>query len=162
MNVLKNKSVFITGASSGIGAACAKYFAEAGANLLLCARNFSAIQILAKELREAHGVSVHAIELDVRDREQVKKTLDAFLLQTNSIDILINNAGLAAGLETIQEANIDDWEAMIDTNVKGLLYVTRQILPVMIANNAGHIINIGSIAGLMHSLQILWRNKLRP
>lgn len=144
---LKNKRVCISGASSGIGEACAKQFAERGAKLLLCARRSDKLSALAKALRETYQTDVHTFELDVRDAEAVLKAFNALPVEWQQIDILINNAGLAAGLETIQDADIADWDAMIDTNVKGLMYVTKAVLPNMIARNAGHIINLGSIAG---------------
>lgn len=145
--MLKGKIVFITGASSGIGTACAKQFAAAGAKLLLCARRLDVLDNLATQLRHDHGVEVHTFQLDVRQRSQVAETLKNLPIEWQRIDILINNAGLAAGLDFIQEGDIQDWEDMIDTNVKGLLYVTRAILPQMINRNIGHVINIGSIAG---------------
>ena len=145
--MLKNKVVFITGASSGIGTACAKQFARAGARLLLCARRIDILDGLAKQLQKEFSVDVHSFSLDVRQSTQVSETLNRLPDQWKDIDILINNAGLAAGLDSIQEGHIQDWEDMIDTNIKGLLYVTREILPQMIDKNAGHIINIGSIAG---------------
>lgn len=144
---LNNKVILITGASSGIGMACAKSFAAAGAKLLLCARRIDIIKSLAVELKQAHGSETHVFECDVRDYSKIKNQLAALPADFKNIDILINNAGLAAGLETMQEANTDDWEAMIDTNVKGLLYMTREIVPQMIARKSGHIINMGSIAG---------------
>jgi NADP-dependent 3-hydroxy acid dehydrogenase YdfG len=144
---LTNKIVFITGASSGIGAACAKHFAEAGARLLLCARRIEILDEFAAELKSTFGADVHTFQLDVTRYADVKSTLAALPKQWQSIDILINNAGLAAGLDTIQDGDIQDWEQMIDTNVKGLLYITKEILPSMITRNIGHIINIGSIAG---------------
>lgn len=136
--MLKNKIVLITGASSGIGEACAQAFAKAGATLILCARRVEIIQRIA---------GAHCVELDVRDHAQIKKQLSALPDHLKNIDILINNAGLAAGLTSIQAGDVADWETMIDTNMKGLLYMTREILPNMVANNAGHIINIGSISG---------------
>ena len=142
---LKNKIVFITGASSGIGAACAKQFAQAEAKLLLCARRLDKLNELADTLK--NKTEIHAFSLDVSSREQVKTCLDALPEKWKAVDVLINNAGLAAGLDTIQNGNIDDWEQMIDTNLKGLLYVTRAVLPQMVEKNSGHIINIGSIAG---------------
>lgn len=145
--MLKNKIVFITGASSGIGEACAKQFAQAGANLLLFARRLDKIQMLAKSLENQHKIDVHCVALDVRDYAQIKKQLNTLPEKYQRADILINNAGLAAGLDAIQDANVQDWEEMIDTNIKGLLYMTREIVPAMVAHNAGHIINIGSIAG---------------
>jgi len=145
--MLKDKIVFITGASSGIGHSCAKYFAKAGAKLLLCARRIDLLEQIATQLRDEFGVAVHIFKLDVRHHDEVTQSLNALPEQWKKVDILINNAGLAAGLDTIQEGNIQDWEDMIDTNVKGLLYITRAILPAMVERNAGHIINIGSIAG---------------
>jgi 3-hydroxy acid dehydrogenase/malonic semialdehyde reductase len=145
--MLKEKIVFITGASSGIGAACARHFAKQGSNLLLCARRFDVIDQLAKELEYEYGINVYAFRLDVRDRKMVNGTIAALPVEWKKIDILINNAGLAAGLDLIQEGQLQDWDDMIDTNIKGLLYVTRDVLPQMIDRNSGHIINIGSIAG---------------
>lgn len=145
--MLKNKIVFITGASSGIGEACARQFAQAGANLVLFARRLDKIQALAKSLENQHKIDVHCVELDVRDYAQIKKQLALLPEQYQRVDILINNAGLAAGLDVIQDANVQDWEEMIDTNIKGLLYMTREITPKMITQDSGHVINIGSIAG---------------
>lgn len=144
---LKDKIVFITGASSGIGAACATLFAKSTAKLLLCARNIDALNQFAQQLRVEFNIAVHTFKLDVRQHDEVKAALDQLPTEWKDVDILINNAGLAAGLDAIQDANVQDWEDMIDTNVKGLLYVTKAILPQMIAKNAGHIINIGSVAG---------------
>lgn len=145
--ILKNKIVFITGASSGIGEACANYFAKAGANLLLCARRLNILKTLAEKLQKEYGIDVHTFQLDVREQHAVKKALSALPEKWKNIDVLLNNAGLAAGLDTVQDGSIQDWEDMIDTNIKGLLYVTKEILPHMINRNSGHIINIGSIAG---------------
>ena len=145
--MLKDKVVFITGASSGIGTACAKQFAAVGARLLLCARRIDVLNTLATQLRHDHGIEVYTFSLDVRRRINVRETLKSLPDQWKNIDILINNAGLAAGLDLLQEGDIQDWDDMIDTNVKGLLYVTREILPQMVERNSGHIINIGSIAG---------------
>jgi 3-hydroxy acid dehydrogenase/malonic semialdehyde reductase len=147
MAMLKDKIIFITGASSGIGAACANYFAESGAKLLLCARRLDVLNNLALQLQGEYGVEIHTFKLDVRQHAEVKETLKALPEKWQKVDVLVNNAGLAAGLETVQEGNVQDWDEMIDTNVKGLLYVTREILPQMVARNSGHIINIGSIAG---------------
>lgn len=145
--MLKNKIVFITGASSGIGTACAHHFAKSGAKLLLCARRIEILHQLATQLENEYGAEIHIFKLDVREKNSVKEALHALPEKWKQVDVLINNAGLAAGLDTIQEGNIQDWEDMIDTNVKGLLYVTKEILPHMIEKNSGHIINIGSIAG---------------
>jgi len=137
--MLNNKVVFITGASSGIGAACAKAFSEAGAKLLLCSRHPAKIS--------AYKTESYHFKLDVRHRDEVNQVLNNLPDEWKKIDVLINNAGLAAGLDNIQDANIQDWEDMIDTNIKGLLYITRNILPHMVKRNLGHIINIGSISG---------------
>lgn len=145
--MLKNKIIFITGASSGIGASCAKYFAETGAKLLLCARQLDKLNIFVADLKKNYQIEAHTFALDVTSLTAIKAAFASLPDSWKNIDILINNAGLAAGLDTIQEGSIDDWEAMIDTNVKGLLYITKEVLPQMIAKNSGHIINIGSIAG---------------
>lgn len=144
MQQLNNKTILITGASSGIGAACAMLFAQQGAKLILVARRQEKLNAMVTSIiAEYPQTQIQTYCLDVRDRAAVQQGL----ANINNVDILINNAGLAAGLDKIQEANIDDWEQMIDTNVKGLLYVTRAILPGMLARNQGHIVNIGSIAG---------------
>lgn len=145
--MLRDKTIFITGASSGIGAACAKKFAEAGANLLLCARRLDKLDAIAANLRKDYNVEVHSFVLDVRKQSNVLAALKALPPKWRTIDVLINNAGLAAGLDHLQEGDLQDWEDMIDTNIKGLLYVTRGILPHMVERNSGHVINIGSIAG---------------
>ncbi|MFY7698170.1 MAG: SDR family NAD(P)-dependent oxidoreductase [Legionella sp.] len=145
--MLKKKNVFITGASSGIGLACAKEFAAQGANLLLCARRIELLATLAEDLISEYGIDIYPFELDVRDSVAVKRALYSLPSHWQDIDILINNAGLAAGLDHLQDGTVDDWDQMIDTNIKGLLYVTREVIPQMIGKNSGHIINIGSIAG---------------
>jgi 3-hydroxy acid dehydrogenase / malonic semialdehyde reductase len=145
--MLKGKTVFITGASSGIGVACAEYFAKTGARLLLCARRQDLLLKQAENLRATYNSEVLPIVLDVRDHAAIKAALEALPPEWQAIEVLVNNAGLAAGLDSVQEGNIQDWEDMIDTNVKGLLYMTRYILPGMINRNAGHVINIGSISG---------------
>lgn len=144
---LTNKIVFITGASSGIGMACAQTFAQHGAKLLLCGRRLDNITALAKQLEQTYNITCHGFALDVRDATAVKKVIQQLPTDWQSIDILINNAGLAVGLDLIQESQTEDFDQVIDTNVKGLLYVTRAVLPNMIKRNQGHIINIGSIAG---------------
>jgi 3-hydroxy acid dehydrogenase / malonic semialdehyde reductase len=144
---LKDKIVLITGASSGIGKACARQFAAYGAKLLLCARRADQLDELASVLRSTHATAVYTLKLDVTDGSAVMDAFKQLPSEWQSIDILINNAGLAAGLDFIHEGLLDDWEAMIDTNIKGLLYVTKSTLPHMIAKDHGHIINIGSIAG---------------
>lgn len=145
--MLNDKTIFITGASSGIGAACASRFAREGARLLLCARRLDKLNEYAAVLRQTCQTQIYTFQLDVCDREEVTRAISGLPAEWSQVDILLNNAGLAAGLDTLQEGSIQDWEAMIDTNVKGLLYVTRAVLPVMIARNSGHIINIGSVAG---------------
>lgn len=147
MESLKNKIVFITGASSGIGNACAKEFAQAGADLLLCARRINDLNNFAESLSKEYGIKVHSFELDVRDREKVGSSIHSLPEDWKKIDILINNAGLSRGLTKMFEDDIDNWEEMIDTNIKGLLYVTRAVVPFMVQRKQGHVINIGSIAG---------------
>jgi serine 3-dehydrogenase len=147
MTEIKNKIVFVTGASSGIGQACARIFAKNGAKLLLCARREDRLKNLAQELKSNYSADSHIFRLDVRDRKSVDQTIDALPEEWKKIDILINNAGLARGLSKLHEGSIDDWDEMIDTNVKGLLYISRKIIPGMVDRNRGDIINIGSIAG---------------
>lgn len=147
MTNLKNKIVFITGASSGIGKAAAIKFAERGADILICARRRERLDELSKELTSRFKVKVHAFQLDVRNQKSVEQSLNALPAEWKSISVLVNNAGLSRGLDTIQEGKISDWDEMIDTNVKGLLYVSRAIIPGMIERQEGHIINLGSIAG---------------
>src|SRR5579872_679801 len=125
MTSMQNKIVFITGASSGIGRASAHLFAAAGARLILCARRIEPVQQLAAELKAKHGTQSHVFPLDVREREAVAKVISSFPAEWSEIDILLNNAGLSRDLSKLYEGNIQDWEEMIDTNVKGLLYVTR-------------------------------------
>ena len=138
-----NKIVLITGATSGIGLACARKFAENGDKLILTGRNEHRLAELKKEL----DTEVITLAFDVRDREKAKKYLNELPEQWQDIDVLVNNAGLALGLEPEYEGNLDDWETMIDTNIKGLLTMTRLIVPGMVKRNSGHIINIGSVAG---------------
>ncbi|MFA6469046.1 MAG: SDR family oxidoreductase [Bacteroidota bacterium] len=144
---LKKKIVFITGASSGIGRSAAVKFAEAGADLLLCARRTEKVDSLARELQTNYNVRSHAFHLDVRIQSDVEKAIHSLPAEWKNISILVNNAGLSRGLDTVQEGKISDWDEMIDTNVKGLLYVTRAVLPGMVARNEGHVLNIGSVAG---------------
>lgn len=134
------KTILITGATAGFGAACAKRFAAEGWQLILTGRRSERLELLQAEL----GAAVQQIiSLDVRDREQVFAQLGTLA----NIDLLLNNAGLALGLEPAWEVDVDDWETMVDTNIKGLMYCTRAILPQMVARNSGHIINVGSVAG---------------
>jgi 3-hydroxy acid dehydrogenase/malonic semialdehyde reductase len=147
MRTLKNNIVFITGASSGIGAACAVEFAKHGCMLLLAARRKTVLDALAEELRVTQNVRIHTLQLDVRNQKEVAAAVETLPLEWKNIDILVNNAGLSRGLNKLHEGNIEDWDEVIDTNVKGLLYVTRAVLPGMVDRNKGHVINIGSIAG---------------
>lgn len=148
MQTLKDKIVFISGASSGIGQSCAEVFAQAGARLILCARNIEKVRQIAGILKNQHDTDILALALDVQNKEAVNAAIDSLSSQWQKIDILINNAGLALGLEKLHEGSLADWDGMIDTNIKGLLYLTRKIVPTMLKHNLnGHIINIGSIAG---------------
>lgn len=137
----------ISGATSGIGASCARVFAQEGCRLILCGRRQDRLNELVDTLTNQFGSRFLSLCFDVRNREEVFKAIDSLPLEWKNIDLLINNAGLARGLSTIQEGNVDYWEQMIDTNVKGLLYLTRAVVPGMIERQSGHIINIGSIAG---------------
>lgn len=144
------KLVFITGASSGIGAATALAFAREGMRLLLCARRADKLEALHADLLAAGAADVRTFVLDVRDREAVNAALKALPTEWQEIDILVNNAGLSRGLSKLQEENNpENWEEMIDTNVKGLLYVTRAVVPGMVRRGQGHVINLGSTAGHM-------------
>jgi serine 3-dehydrogenase len=144
---IQNQIVLITGASSGIGASCAKVFAQAGAKLILAARRKEKLQEIADQLSKELATQVYLIELDVRDRQAVETALNSLPEPWKNIDILINNAGLSRGLSKLQESDFQDWEEMIDTNVKGLLYLTRYVVPGMVSRGKGHVVNIGSIAG---------------
>jgi len=138
------KTAFITGATSGFGRACAEIFAEKGWDLVLCGRREERLQELQNQLTE---VAVHTVVCDVRKREQVENMVKTLPESHSNIDLLVNNAGLALGMKPAQDADLDDWENMVDTNIKGLLYVTRALLPAMVSRGKGDIINIGSIAG---------------
>lgn len=144
---VKDQIVLITGASSGIGEACARVFAQAGAKLILAARRQERLEQLALQLSQEHGCELYLMPLDVCDRTRIQSALDQLPLPWSEIDILINNAGLSRGLDKLYEASIPDWEEMIDTNIKGLLYMTRALVPGMVNRGRGHVINIGSIAG---------------
>ncbi len=144
---LANQLVFVTGASSGIGRATALAFAAAGARLLLCARRLDRLDQLRHEAEAAGAAGVHAFALDVQLRPSVETTLQSLPDPWQGIDILVNNAGLSRGLAKLYEDDPQNWEEMIDTNVKGLLYVTRAVVPGMVARGRGHIINLGSTAG---------------
>ena len=138
------KTVLITGASAGFGAACARKYADPHTRLVLAARRLERLEALQQELPHTE---THLVQLDVRDRKAVAATLSSLPEPFQEIDILINNAGLALGLEPAHEADLDKWENMVETNIKGLMYCTRQILPGMVQRRRGHIVNIGSVAG---------------
>lgn len=140
-----NTIALITGATSGIGRATAEEFAKHGIKLILCGRRQDRLETISKALNKI--TDVHILNFDVRDREAVKSAIESIPEQFSSVDILINNAGNAHGLDTIQDGTIDDWDAMMDGNVKGLLYVSKFIIPELIRKKSGHIINIGSSAG---------------
>ena len=139
-----NKTILITGATSGIGKATAIHFAALGARLILCGRR----QERLNQLKEDLPTVVHTLNFDVRDKASVFKAIDSLPESFKNIDVLLNNAGNAHGLHDVIEANLDDWDTMIDGNVKGVMYVTKAILPFMTERKSGHIINVGSIAGL--------------
>lgn len=143
--ILERKTVLITGTTSGIGEACARIFAKNGFNLIITGRRKDRLEKLEKELNSL--AKVFCLCFDVRKFDDVEKAISSLPENWKKIDILINNAGLASGLSTIQDGNLDDWETMIDTNIKGLLYVSKMVMPMMIERKTGHIINIGSIAG---------------
>jgi len=147
MTRLRNAIVLITGASSGIGEACARAFADAGAQLIVTARRKDRLDELAHTLQNDNKIKVLTLELDVRDRQAVEEAIASLPDAWKEIDILVNNAGLSRGLDKIHEGKIQDWEEMIDTNVKGLLYVSRAVIPGMVERDKGTVINIGSIAG---------------
>lgn len=142
---MSHQTIFITGSSSGFGAACARIFATKGNRLVLAARRIDQLLALQEEL--AGTADIHIIPLDVRDREAVRGAVESLPERFREIDVLINNAGLALGLEPAHQVNLDDWDTMVDTNIKGLMYCTRFVLPGMVARNRGHIVNIGSVAG---------------
>lgn len=141
------KIALITGATAGIGEACAHVFAREGYNLILTGRREDRLEKLAEQLNETYNVEIAILSFDVRNREQVIENLEGLPEKWKLVDVLVNNAGLSQGLDPIQNGNVDDWETMIDTNIKGLLYVSRMVSNWMITNGGGHIINLGSIAG---------------
>ena len=147
MTAIKGKIALVTGASAGIGYACAKVFAPEGARLILAARRADRLKRLAESLNKKHGIESHVIRMDVRDQAEVEARIAGLPAKWQKIDILINNAGLSRGLSKVHEAELLDWEEMIDTNIKGLLYVSRAVIPGMVKRKKGHIVNIGSIAG---------------
>jgi 3-hydroxy acid dehydrogenase / malonic semialdehyde reductase len=144
---LTGKTVFITGASGGIGESTAYAFAAEGARLLLCARRKEKVDAVAEQALAKGAPAVHTFALDVQDKAAVAASIAALPPEWSSIDVLVNNAGLSRGLDKVYEGHIEDWEEMIDTNVKGLLYVTRAVVPGMVKRGTGHIVNLGSTAG---------------
>lgn len=144
---IRQQTVFITGASSGIGAACARLLAQAGARLIVAARRADILQTLATDLHTQYATEVLPLALDVCDPEAVQRAIDGLPTAWQTIDVLINNAGLSRGLDKQYEAPQQDWEEMIDTNIKGLLYMSRAVVPGMVARGKGHVVNVGSIAG---------------
>lgn len=142
-----NTIVLITGATSGIGKACAEKFAAAKNDLIITGRRQERLENLKTELEAAHGIKVLSCCFDVQDKTAVFNAINTLPEEWKNIDLLINNAGLALGKDSFEDADMDDWDTMLDTNVKGLIYVSRAVLPFMIANKKGHIVNIGSIAG---------------
>jgi len=144
---MKEKIIFITGATSGIGEGCARKFASEGSDLILNARNPEKLNSLKSELETTFGIEVCLLPFDVRDREAARTAINSLSGKWKNIDVLINNAGLVIGVDKQQEGNMDEWDTMIDTNIKGLLSITRIVTPGMVERGKGHIINIGSIAG---------------
>ncbi|MBK7030734.1 MAG: SDR family oxidoreductase [Bacteroidales bacterium] len=142
-----NRTILITGATSGIGKECAFSFAGLNDRLIITGRRADRLEKIAEELREQFNVQVLPLIFDVKDRNKVEEVLESVPADWRSVDVLINNAGLSLGLNHLQEGQVDDWDIMIDTNIKGLLYVSRKVIPWMIEYGKGHIINIGSIAG---------------
>jgi 3-hydroxy acid dehydrogenase / malonic semialdehyde reductase len=147
MPTTRDKLILVTGASSGIGAACARRFAAEGARLVLWARREDRLAALADELGQRHGTDVRTAAVDVRDRAVVFAAAEDLIRAAGAPDVLVNNAGLAAGLARFHEGDPDDWDRMLDTNVRGLLNVTRAFLPAMVERGSGHVVNIGSTAG---------------
>lgn len=141
------KTVLVTGATAGIGAAIADRFAKEGYRLIVTGRRKERLETISERLKHEYQTDVFSLNFDIRSQEEVENAIDSLPEEWRTIDVLVNNAGLAAGMDPIHEAKIDDWERMIDTNVKGLLYISRKIMPQMTQRKQGHIINIGSIAG---------------
>lgn len=144
---LKGRWALVTGASAGFGKAIAEQMAAAGVNVVLCARRLERLEVIAQDLKTRFGVEAVSLAFDISKRDDVERVLKAHAKELEKVSILVNNAGLAVGVELIQDAKVDDWDVMIDTNVKGLLYVTRLLLPHLLKNTPSHVINIGSVAG---------------
>ena len=147
MSSLKNKTVLVTGASAGIGKACAYAFAKEGANIIIGARRVERLEVIKNEIEEKYSVKVLSLKLDVTNREEVISSIASLDGDWKKIDVLVNNAGLGRGLNKLYEDNPEGWDEMIDTNVKGLLIVTKEVVKGMVERKGGHIINVGSIAG---------------
>ncbi|MGL5278100.1 MAG: SDR family NAD(P)-dependent oxidoreductase [Cetobacterium sp.] len=147
MNNLYGKTIFITGATKGIGRSCALAYAEKGANLILTARSSDLLDSLKEELIRKYGIRVHTLVIDVRNSKDVEDKVKSLPESFKKIDVLINNAGLALGLDKVYLASPTDIDTVIDTNIKGMLYITSAVVPLMLKNNSGHVVNIGSIAG---------------
>jgi serine 3-dehydrogenase len=147
MDPHNQSTVLITGASSGIGAACAATFAKAGKNLILLARREDRLVALAKQLIDKFSIEIAFFMIDIRQKQAVQDLMRQLPQTFKTVDVLINSAGLAKGIDPLQEGKPEDWDSMIDTNLKGLLYTTRALLPQMIAQGRGHIVNLGSVAG---------------
>lgn len=144
---MNNKIAIITGASSGIGEACAELLASQSYDLLICGRRKDRLETLAKNIQDTYGNEVKVLSFDIRQRAEVENAIQSLEGKWKSPDALINNAGLAMGLSSIEGGNMDHWDTMIDTNLKGLLYISRSVIPLMIEAKKGHIVNVGSIAG---------------
>lgn len=150
MNRLSGKNVFITGATKGIGKSTAIKFAEMGANVILVGRTKSLLEELKKEIEDKYKVEAYILELDVTKGKDVEEKIDSLPKDIkNNIDILVNNAGLAIGLDKVYESSMEDYDRVIDTNIKGVLYITKKIVPLMVERNKGYVVNLGSIAGDM-------------
>jgi len=137
----------ITGATAGIGLACARRFAKEGHDLIITGRRKERLEEISSDLKQKYGVTILSLSFDIQIQKEVQDAIESLPPEWKNIEILVNNAGLAVGLNTVQEGIIDDWERMIDTNIKGLLYISRMVTPLMIEQGHGHVINIGSIAG---------------
>ncbi|HKK92367.1 MAG TPA: SDR family NAD(P)-dependent oxidoreductase [Longimicrobiales bacterium] len=146
-NRIDGRTVLVTGATAGIGEACARRFAEEGARVILLGRRVERLEALADELRDIHDAETRIASLDVRDREAIERLRDELAAEGFTPDVIVNNAGKARGLDPVHEGDPDDWDEMIDTNLKGLLWVTRAFLPAMVEADRGHVVNIGSSAG---------------
>lgn len=144
---LENKTVLVTGATAGIGLACVEEFAAAGSNIILIGRRSERLEDISIKMQELYNIDTFTIQCDVRNREEVNAAINNLPEKWKNINILINNAGLARGLSKLHEGDYKDWEEMIDTNVKGLLYISRAVIPLMLPNGDGMVINIGSLAG---------------